>query len=41
LVNNKFTGITGEIDFDESGDVINKEFVLKTIKKGKFEIYEK
>jgi branched-chain amino acid transport system substrate-binding protein len=41
LVNNKFSGVTGEIDFDENGDVINKEFMLKIIKNGKFEIYEK
>jgi branched-chain amino acid transport system substrate-binding protein len=40
LVNNKFTGFTGDIDFNENGDVINKEFMLKIIKKGKFEVYE-
>ena len=36
----EFDGVTGKIVFDENGDVIEKQIVIKTIKGGKFIYYE-
>ncbi len=41
LVNlENYTGISGKIDFDENGDLVGKDFIIKIIKDGQFVPYE-
>lgn len=36
----KFEGVTGKIQFDKNGDVIEKKIVIKTVRNGKFDVLQ-
>jgi len=37
---NNYEGVSGNINFDEKGDLVGREFIIKTIKNGQFVPYE-